>query len=243
MNAATQKGQATKSTSGSSPAKSVSKSQRHQRPPPSGNDDYASSDDSFENPHKPKAENEKDLLFAENGYGFHGSQLPGLPGLFDAAVSRPTTSQSSQTRNDRVLHARSTSFDSEDSFPGFAAAYSNQPVEDGHLAISSGLKMPQVSHTITASMDGFVPDDSSDEELNFDIPRNRTASVRQSPARSRRRLGTANAVIEEEEEREPSVVDLAAITRLRRQIRSMRGINSPVVPADDQAGCLSDVER
>ncbi|RYP67144.1 hypothetical protein DL770_008682 [Monosporascus sp. CRB-9-2] len=244
MNAATQKGQTMNSIPGSSPAKSVSKSQRHQHPPPSVNDDYASSDDSLENPHKPNPESEKDLLFAENGYGFHGSQLPGLPGLFDAAVSRPTTSQSSQTRSDRVLHVRSTSLDSEDSFPGFTAAYSHEPVENGRLGISSGLKVPQVSRTSTASVDGSVPDDSSDEELNFDIPRNRTASVRQSPARSRRRRGTANVAIEEEEEeQEPGVVDLAAIARLRRQIRSLRGINSPAIPADDQSGRLSDVER
>ncbi|RYP40531.1 hypothetical protein DL767_001660 [Monosporascus sp. MG133] len=242
MNAATQKGQAARSIPGSSPAKSVSKSQRHQHPPPSGNDDYASSDDSLENPHEPNAESEKDLLFAETGYGFHGSQLPGLPGLFDAAVSPPTTSQSSQTRSDRVLHVRSTSLDSEDSFPGFTAAHSHEPVDNGHLGISSDLKMPQVSHTIAASVDGSVRDDSSDEELNFDIPRNRTASVQQSPARSRRRRGTANVAIEEEE-REPGVVDLAAIARLHRQIRSMRAINSPVVPADDQSGHPSDVER
>ncbi|RYP44417.1 hypothetical protein DL768_009119 [Monosporascus sp. mg162] len=243
MNAATQKGQDMNSTPGSSPAKSVSKFKRHQRPPPSGNDDYASSDDSLETPHKPIAESEKDLLFAENGYGFDGSQLPGLPGLFDAAVSRPTTSRSSQTGSVRVLHAKSTSLDSEDSFPGFTTACSHEPVESRHLDILSGLKMPQLSRTTTASVDGSVRDDSSDEELNFDIPRNRTASVRQSPARSRRRRGTANVAIEEEKEREPGVVDLAAITQLRRQIRSMRGINSPAIPADDKSGRLSDVER
>ncbi|RYP64597.1 hypothetical protein DL771_008710 [Monosporascus sp. 5C6A] len=242
MDAATQKGQNMKSTPGSSPAKSVSKSQRDQHPPPSGNDDYASSDDSPENPHKPKAESEKDLLFAENGYGFHGSQLPGLPGLFDAAASRPSTSQSSQTRSGRVLHVRSTSSDSEDSFPGFTNAYSHEPVENRHLGISSGLKVPQASHTITASVDGSVPDDSSDDELNFDIPRSRTVSARQSPARSRLPRGIANIAIEEEE-RESDVVDIAAITRLRRQIRSMRMTNSTVVPVDDPSDRLSDVER
>ncbi|RYP25219.1 hypothetical protein DL765_000100 [Monosporascus sp. GIB2] len=242
MNAATQKGQAMEAIQGSSPAKSVSKSQRRQPPPPSGIDDYASSDDSLANPHKSTAESEKDLLFAENGYGSHGSQLPGLPGPFDAAVSRPTTSQSSQTRSPRALHARSSSLDSEDSFPGFTSAYSQEPVENGYLGISSGLRVQQPSHTITAGVDGSVPDDSSDEELNFDIPRNRTASVRQSPARSRQRRGTANATIEEEE-REPDVVDLAGIARLRRQIRSMRGISNIVVPAGDQSGRPSDVER
>ncbi|RYO92877.1 hypothetical protein DL762_001368 [Monosporascus cannonballus] len=241
MNAATQKGQAMEAMQGSSPAKSVSKSQRRQPPPPSGIDDYASSDDSPENPHKPTAESEKDLLFAENGYGSHGSQLPGLPGLFDAAVPRPTTSQSSQTRSARALHVTSSSLDSEDSFLGFTSAYSQEPVESGYLGMSSGLRVPQPSHTIAAGVDGSVPDDSSDEELNFDIPRNRTASVRQSPARSRRRRGTANETIEEEE-REPAVADLATITRLRRQIRSMRGI-SIVVPAGDQSGRPSDVER
>ncbi|RYP65204.1 hypothetical protein DL769_006394 [Monosporascus sp. CRB-8-3] len=242
MNTVTQKDQTMKSTPGSSPAKPVSKSQRQQHPPPSSNTDYASSDDSLENPHKSKAESEKDLLFAENGYGFHGSQLPGLPGLFDAAVPRPTTSQASQTRRVSALHARSTSLDSEDSFPGFTTACSHEPVENGRLGISSGPKVPQLSHTIVASVDGSVPDDSSDEELNFDIPRNRTASVRQGPACSRGRRGTANVAVEEEE-REPGVVDLAAITRLRRQIRRMKAINSTDVPADDQSVCLSDVER
>ncbi|KAI0595070.1 hypothetical protein F4775DRAFT_391566 [Biscogniauxia sp. FL1348] len=49
-------------------------------------DDYVSSDDSASSPQRTRGEDEKELLFADSGYGADGFQLPGLNGLFDAAV-------------------------------------------------------------------------------------------------------------------------------------------------------------
>ncbi|KAI5925289.1 hypothetical protein F4810DRAFT_708675 [Camillea tinctor] len=66
-------------------------------------DDYVSSDDSASSPRRTRGEDEKELLFADSGYGVDGFQLPGLTGIFDAAVpSRLPTASSTTTTNNNT---------------------------------------------------------------------------------------------------------------------------------------------
>ncbi|KAI1641064.1 hypothetical protein F4809DRAFT_209890 [Biscogniauxia mediterranea] len=82
-----------------SSVKSSARQQQQQQQPAQQSefniDDYVSSDDSASSPRRIRGEDEKELLFADSGYGADGFQLPGLTGLFDAAVpSRPSAAAS-----------------------------------------------------------------------------------------------------------------------------------------------------
>ncbi|KAI0970648.1 hypothetical protein F4678DRAFT_114659 [Xylaria arbuscula] len=90
---------------------------------------------------------EKDLLFSETGYGVSGAQVSGLPGLFDMAMS-PDVSLS-QTAENRV-HSASK-----------------------QLHLQDDLKTD--SSDLLENLD--QADSSSDEELNFDIPKSRAGSA------------------------------------------------------------------
>ncbi|KAI1300587.1 hypothetical protein F5Y03DRAFT_225678 [Xylaria venustula] len=100
---------------------------------------------------------EKDLLFSETGYGISGDQTSGLPGLFDVAMS-PGVSLG-QTRGNRV-HSASKQFHLQDI-------------------------LKTDSSDLLENMDQV--DSSSDEELNFDIPKSRagSAATRHTPVQDR----------------------------------------------------------
>ncbi|KAI8628163.1 hypothetical protein F5Y19DRAFT_143987 [Xylariaceae sp. FL1651] len=109
-------------------------------------DDEISSNGSERTPSPPRGSFEKDLLFSDAG--FAGSQLPGLPGLFDTAKPPPSADS---------LTCRA-----------FPHEYKSKV---------SNFQMP--IYVYSDSEDSFVGQsqmDSSDEDINLDIPKSRPGS-------------------------------------------------------------------
>ncbi|TGJ79494.1 hypothetical protein E0Z10_g9274 [Xylaria hypoxylon] len=92
---------------------------------------------------------EKDLLFSDTGYGVSGDQVSGLPGLFDAAESTPSAGMSISQSWENEIHNVPRQFD----MPAYLETDSNDSLENRDQT------------------------DSSDEELNFDIPMSRAGSA------------------------------------------------------------------
>ncbi|KAK7755560.1 hypothetical protein SLS62_002494 [Diatrype stigma] len=221
-------------------------------------DEYSSSDDSFENPHKPRGQNEKELLFVESGYGVNDALFPGLPGLSDAAASRPTTSQSSQIRI-QAFHspANSISGESDDeSQLGSTSSYPAHLLENMHSYRSNMFRESAFSHAQRENDEAYVHEESSDDEICFDIPRSRTSTMRYSSAHSQHRYETAGSPINEYED-EGDAVDIAAMTRLRKEVKakqresnsaavrraqSVRRLSAYNAPAHSPSGYMSDDE-
>ncbi|KAF2973381.1 hypothetical protein GQX73_g89 [Xylaria multiplex] len=90
---------------------------------------------------------EKDLLFSETAFGVSGDQVSSLPGLFDVATSSPGLPISHTWGNE--LQSASKLFH----MPAYLETDSNDYYENQEQA------------------------DSSDEEINFDIPKSRAGSV------------------------------------------------------------------
>ncbi|KAI0541577.1 hypothetical protein GGR58DRAFT_433653 [Xylaria digitata] len=90
---------------------------------------------------------EKDLLFSETGFGVSGDQVSSLPGLFDVPASSPGLSISQTWGNE--LHSAPKLFH----MPAYLETDSTNYYETREQA------------------------DSSDEEMNFDIPKSRAGSV------------------------------------------------------------------
>lgn len=201
-------------------------------------DEYASSDDSFDHTWRPRGENEKDLLFVESGYGFNGSQLPGL---FDGAVSsRPSSAHMRRLSAfyDPASDASTDPDGDNDDGPDTAVATSlfsgsrRRPSEPPRLrnsAIGSGV--------ISAVGSEAVLDESSDDDdddICFDIPRSRAAVVatarhhkppRAAPSSSPPRYEAAAAAAaagppRPRELHELPIADLAAIMRQRKMAKA-----------------------
>ncbi|KAI0097376.1 hypothetical protein GGR51DRAFT_470428 [Nemania sp. FL0031] len=110
-------------------------------------EDYVSSNDSSPTPSRGSYEN--DLVFSETDYSISGTQMSGLPGLFDAAVLSP----SPEPLTSRTL---------EPDFYSMSALL--------HLLADSGSESD-------GSFRNPEQPDSSDDEMNFDIPMSRAGSA------------------------------------------------------------------
>jgi hypothetical protein len=132
-------------------------------------EDYASSNDSSSSPSRGSYEN--DLLFSETGFGASRGQMSGLPGLFDMAM------------------------------PASSTDLSSSQVLENELPYVSKLR-PMPIYSESDSEDSFESrdlSDSSDDELNFDIPMSRASSALRS-ARAQERLPARRQPIEEDED-------------------------------------------
>ncbi|KAI1420975.1 hypothetical protein F5Y12DRAFT_718993 [Xylaria sp. FL1777] len=130
-----------------SPSRSLSTSHRHQ----SSQfflGDYASSDDES-SPNISRGSYEKDLLFSETSFSISGDQVAGLPGLFDMAVSASSATMLTIQTWGNELDSVPRQFH----MPAYPETDSNDFVEGQDQA------------------------ESSDEELNFDIPMSRASSA------------------------------------------------------------------
>ena len=226
------------SPAGTGGAKSLD--QEHPAPILTIDDEYASSDDSFDHTWRPRGENEKDLLFVESGYGLNGSQLPGLPGLFDgAASSRPTTSSSAYMRRLSAFYdpASDASTDPEEDDDGAGgpdtvdvAAASHpggrrRPSEPPRLRSSAAIGGS--GGVISAAGSEAVHDESSDDDICFDIPRSRAAVATaryhkppRAPSGPPRHEPAAAAGPRVKELYELPIADLAAIMRQRKMAKA-----------------------
>ncbi|KAI0161153.1 hypothetical protein GGR52DRAFT_563126 [Hypoxylon sp. FL1284] len=188
----------------------------------------SSSIDSFEPPQRPTREFEKDLLF--QGYGLEGSQLPGLPGLFDTAVEDDEPVPSRRVR-------KSSSYNRAYHFDAFRPSVGNlrRPASGSQFSTrslqytsrprsswSSRHRMPPMHYSDSDDDD----EDSeleyeSEEELNFDIPKTRSITSRYESfgGSSRRRFEPSERRIKEDDMNLefPSVAELA---RLRREAKA-----------------------
>jgi hypothetical protein len=111
-------------------------------------ENYASSDGD-RSPSPPRGSYERELLFSEAGYGISGCQLPGLPESFDAAV--PATSTDSSASPD---------------------------LQNNIQSIISLFQIPEfIDYDSEDSFENPEQIDSSEDDLNFDIPTNRASSA------------------------------------------------------------------
>lgn len=179
----------------------------------------ASSVDSFNPPQRPIGEFEKDLLF--QGYGFEGAQLPGLPGLFDAAIPKAETIQSRRTRAYSVhkgpLHLAAFS-PSLDDRPRSASGpqYSTR---SSHYGRSSRLQQMPTFNYSDSENDDSSEQGSESEDMNFDIPKTRSNTSRyDSRSSSRLRYEKTSGKLGEDDLDFPDTT--AQIARLRREAKS-----------------------
>ncbi|KAH9891463.1 hypothetical protein F4778DRAFT_335967 [Xylariomycetidae sp. FL2044] len=220
--------------------RSTTLSRYHQHPNEFNMDDYISSDESNEVSARPRGEYEEDLLFAPQGYGFDGSQLPGLPGLFDAAVVPPRRSpprrSSPPPPRARIPHdhQRSYHFRAFSSSPGDAilSACAPSPQKDRTRAYEpqrrdSQFQMPSFGYSDAEDDDtseGVQSD--SDDELNFDIPMMRAGAAHHGISQGGKWRHYEEDLIEEEEEDQGrDMFDISAAIRLRREAKSRNWAN------------------
>ncbi|KAI0458635.1 hypothetical protein F5B21DRAFT_400212 [Xylaria acuta] len=121
-------------------------------------EDHASSNDESTTPSR--GSYEKDLLFTETDYSLSGNQISGLPGLFDAAIPAPSPLPD-------LLTMRA-------------------PEHDPHT-VSRLLHFPDFPEIDSDdSFENRQRSESSDDEMNFDIPMNRTSlALRHTSAQER----------------------------------------------------------
>ncbi|KAI1211024.1 uncharacterized protein F4807DRAFT_47607 [Annulohypoxylon truncatum] len=180
-------------------------------------DEDASSVDSFDNPQHSAGEFEKDLLF--QGYGFEGSQLPGLPGLFDAGPSKPRKDLSQRThsfsayRDQYHLNALNSHLD----VLPLGSRYSARSLQYTSRPTSSRLRMPDFSDSDSESGGDSELKYDSEEELNFDIPLTRSIGSRRQSYSSRRRFETNTESLRESDTVFP---DMSRVAHLRRETKT-----------------------
>ncbi|KAJ8131513.1 hypothetical protein O1611_g2111 [Lasiodiplodia mahajangana] len=112
-------------------------------------EDYVSNDSS---PTPSRGSYEKDLLFSETGYGLPGTQMSGLPGLFDTTVLSPSPDLSTS----RALEPEFRSMSALLHLPAYSGSDSDHSFQS-----------PEQT-------------DSSDDDMNFDIPMSRAGSALRS---------------------------------------------------------------
>ncbi|KAI1177930.1 hypothetical protein F4777DRAFT_153419 [Nemania sp. FL0916] len=113
-------------------------------------EDHASSHDSSTTPSR--GSYERDLLFSETDYGVSGTQISGLPGLFDPPISALSADSPTNRVTEEDIH----------SLPA--------------LLRTTAYHEPDSDHTFENHR-GQI--DSSDDEMNFDIPMSRAGSAMQ----------------------------------------------------------------
>ncbi|KAI1770740.1 hypothetical protein F4818DRAFT_431750 [Hypoxylon cercidicola] len=189
-----------------------------QRPTDFVIEEDASSIDSFDAPQRSVGEFEKDLLF--QGYGLEGSQLPGLPGLFDAApqTAEPTSSRRTKKSSayDGSFHLAAFSPSVDDMHRSVSRSqYSSRSLQYASLPRSSRLRMSTIRYSDSEDDENSELGYESEEELNFDIPKTRSnASRYDSRSSSRRRYIPSETRYEEDDLDFP---DAAQLVRLRRE--------------------------
>ncbi|KAI2472967.1 hypothetical protein F4781DRAFT_381409 [Annulohypoxylon bovei var. microspora] len=177
-------------------------------------DEDASSIDSFDNPQHSAGEFERDLLF--QGYGFEGSQLPGL---FDAGASKPRTTPSRRTHSFSA-HRDSYHLAALDSNPGIlslGSQYSTRSLQYTSRPRSSRFQMPDFSDSDSECGGGSEPKYDSEEDLNFDIPLTRSIGSRCHSHSSRRQYETTAELLREGDSEFP---DIPRIAHLRREMKA-----------------------
>ncbi|KAI0152526.1 hypothetical protein F4776DRAFT_602150 [Hypoxylon sp. NC0597] len=189
-------------------------------------DEDASSVDSFDAPERSAGEFEKDLLF--QGYGFEGSQLPGLPGLFDAAVPRTESilSQRKQSMSafKSPFHVAAFSSSHDDVLsPAPGSKYSSRSLPYTSRSRSSRLRMPTFGSSDSDEGINSELEYESEEELNFDIPKSRSAGTQYHSYSSRRRYETATGSLMQDD---LEFSDMVKVARLRREDKAKQRANS-----------------
>ncbi|KAI0840704.1 hypothetical protein F5Y06DRAFT_261562 [Hypoxylon sp. FL0890] len=207
-------------------AGSLLKSSRHQPSIDFVIDEDASSIDSFDATRRSADEFEKDLLF--QGYGLEGSQLPGLPGLFDAAIPRTKSTLSQRTQSISAFKGpfHLTAFNSnlDDVIPpAFGPKYSSRSLPHAFRPRSSRLRIPTFECTDSEDGDDSELEQDSEEELNFDIPKTRSGGSRYHSRSSRRRYETATEPLQDDDLEFP---DTARVARLRREEKGKQRASS-----------------
>ncbi|KAI1092693.1 hypothetical protein F5B19DRAFT_453154 [Rostrohypoxylon terebratum] len=179
-------------------------------------DEDDSSIDSFDNPQHSVGEFEKDLLF--QGYGFEGSQLPGLPGLFDTGAPKPRTTLSQRTHS---FSAYGDPYHIQTLNPNLDFPFGSQyPTRSSHYASrpgSSRLRMPEFSDSDSEFGGDSEPQYDSEEDLNFDIPMTRSAGPRPQSYSARRRYETTSEPFRQADTVFP---DISRVAHLRRESKS-----------------------
>ncbi|KAI1501026.1 hypothetical protein F5X99DRAFT_220285 [Biscogniauxia marginata] len=186
-----------KATRTHSSIRSSAKSTRQQTQNEFNIDDYVSSDDSNTSPRRARGEEEKDLLFANTGYGAEGFQLPGLPGMFDAAAPQATRAHPPKTKRTKgpqtPFHMTAFTPDAADTRSIGKASRSSRSTPYESHSRTLRLRIPAFSYSDSEEddadnhrredhrIDDHRRDDSSSEdEISFDIPRTRPTARRYS---------------------------------------------------------------
>ncbi|KAI1386539.1 uncharacterized protein F4822DRAFT_410415 [Hypoxylon trugodes] len=176
--------------------------------------------DSFEAPQRPECEFEKDLLF--HGYGFEGSQLPGLPGLFDAALPKTESSPSERTKTLSAFRGSynlaSFSTPSLEELPHTREyQYSSRSLPYTSLPRSSRFRKPILNYTDSEDDDTSELEYDSEEDLNFDIPLKRSGASQHDSYSGRRRYEDVAEPIREGGSEYP---DAGRVAVLRREAKA-----------------------
>ncbi|KAI0022343.1 hypothetical protein F4780DRAFT_192847 [Xylariomycetidae sp. FL0641] len=191
--------------------------------------DGFSSDDSMGSPRRSRGADEQDLLFAPSGYGFAGSQLPGLPGVFDAAVldtapvpraanddNMKSKGAKSQFHMTAFKEGPSEARGSRKSLRSSALGY----VPRGPPTSLSRFTMPAYSYEDSEEDNGPAQVYSSDEEISFDIPLSRRDPTHPSCYNAVSRYETNQDPIEEEQGMDDS--ELHSVKRWQKGAKSKR---------------------
>lgn len=146
-------------------------------------DDYASSDDDNSQPVS-RGSYERELVFKDAGYGITGSQLPGLTESFDVTVPTGLTDATASL----ALQSDIRGVVSLLQIPAFVDYDSEDSFENGK----------RVQEKVQEKID------SSDDDMNFDIPMSRAASaLRRSRAPELSPKG--GQIIKEEDDSDDSI--------------------------------------
>ncbi|KAI1458034.1 hypothetical protein F4805DRAFT_426360 [Annulohypoxylon moriforme] len=200
-------------------------------------DEDASSVDSFDNPQHSAGEFERDLLF--QGYGFEGSQLPGLPGLFDAGVSKPRTTLSQRTHSFSAYRDSHhlTALNSHLDILPLGSRYSARSLQYASRPGSSRLPMPDFSDSDSEFGDPELQCES-EEELNFDIPLTRSIGTRRQSYSNRRRYETTTGSLRESDTVFP---DISRVAHLRRETKTRQRTSSGSLRKAKGKGKATDI--
>ncbi|KAI0387727.1 hypothetical protein F5Y04DRAFT_240839 [Hypomontagnella monticulosa] len=180
-------------------------------------DEDSSSIDSFDAPQRPTGEFEKDLLF--QGYGFEGSQLPGLFAAAPEKAGRPTSSHRTRAMSAFNGPVHMASFSSVHDVLGPSVLDSQYPTRSlRHLSHSrsSRLRVPDFGYT-DSDDEGSEIDYESEEELNFDIPLTRPSGSRYQYQGERRRYEPEAAKFRDDD---TESLEISTVARLRREAKA-----------------------
>ncbi|KAI1335865.1 hypothetical protein F5Y15DRAFT_419545 [Xylariaceae sp. FL0016] len=212
-----------------SPSRSSARAHRSKPSDDFNIDDYLSSDGSLGSTSQRRGEDEKDLVFADAGYGFD-SQLPGLTGMFDAAIppsrSIPETGPTKSNPKPRDHKAPPTPFHmvafsataTDERQPKSPARHKGHLLAQGTHSKVSRFQLPAFSYSDSEEADGKVPDESSDDDISFDIPLTRREPMRNyNQGNSRQRYEAEQSPIEEEQDSDPQ--DIVPRTRKHQNFK------------------------